>query len=91
MLRVALFAALAAGFAMPVWAADSSDYIEYQPLTPKAPYSNRLIPKQPDDASQRFTIYGSVEKAGSGVGVTTSTSDGHKWEPVIDVSVGTGF
>lgn len=74
---------------MPVLAADSSDYIEYQPLTPKADV--RLVARQPDDASQRFTVYGSYEKAGSGVGVSTSTSDGKKWEPVIDVTVGTGF
>jgi hypothetical protein len=91
-LSLVALAVVATVIAVPVCAADD---IEIQTVTSgvrhNAPNTYGPMLRQHDDAKSQLTVYGSVEKSGSGAAVSASTTDGHKWVPVVDVSVGTGF
>jgi hypothetical protein len=87
-MKTLCFALAIAAMATPVAAGEqSADDIEWKPLVQKAQPSDQTAP----GTDRQFTIYGSYRSKENGVAANASTTNGKKWLPVIDVSVGAGF
>ena len=99
-MKALCFALFFAAAVTPVLADEkSSDYIDWQPVTPKAQASDRSDLNKADlnkdgqflmNKDSQFTVYGSYRNGATGV-AASATQSGDKWKPVMEISVGTGF
>ncbi|MBI3675515.1 MAG: hypothetical protein HY243_02740 [Proteobacteria bacterium] len=94
-MKALCFALLFAAVATPVLADEkSSDTIDWQPVTPKAQASDRFDLNRDGqflmNKEGQLTVYGSYRSGGTGV-AASATKNGDKWQPVMEISVGTGF